>query len=162
MTASDDYSGNGSGSVTVQIEPGQSGRSIGDTLEKDGVVKTAGAFADAAAASPDAAGNPARHLHAAPQDERRGRAVLLLDPSSRVTDRVTVREGLRVTAVIALLQADRPAAQAPTRAALKDPPSIGLPALATGKAEGLLFPATYTFEPDTSATNSFRRWSRRR
>src|SRR4051794_33113340 len=48
VTASDDYTGGGSGEVTVQIDPGQSGRSIGNTLEQAGVVKTAGAFADAA------------------------------------------------------------------------------------------------------------------
>src|SRR3954453_4680000 len=52
ITASDDYKGNGTGTVTVQIAPGQSGRSIGATLEKDGVVKTAGAFAALAAPSP--------------------------------------------------------------------------------------------------------------
>src|SRR5882757_10887328 len=40
MTAGDDYKGSGSGSVSVEIKPGQSGRSIGTTLEKDGVVKS--------------------------------------------------------------------------------------------------------------------------
>lgn len=151
VTATDDYSGDGSGSVTVQIEPGQSGRSIGATLEKDGVVKTAGAFADAAAASPDAAGiQPGTYeLHA--KMSAAAALSMLLDPSSRVTDRVTVREGLRATAVIALLAKQTGEPLQDYQAALKDPTSIGLPTWAHGKAEGLLFPATYTFEPKTPA-----------
>ena len=56
VTAGDDYKGSGSGSVTIEIEAGQSGRSIGETLQQDGVVKTAGAFASAASADPAAAG----------------------------------------------------------------------------------------------------------
>ena len=152
VTASDDYSGNGSGSVTVQIQPGQSGRSIGATLEQDGVVKTAGAFADAASASPDAAGiQPGTYvLHK--KMSAAAALAMLLDPSSRVTDKVTVREGLRVTAVIALLAKQTGAPLKDYEAALSDPQSIGLPAWAHGKAEGLLFPATYQFEPKTSAT----------
>ena len=87
---------------------------------------------------------------------------LLLDPSSRVTDKVTVREGLRVTAVIALLAKQTGAPLKDYQAALSDPQSIGLPAWAHGKAEGLLFPATYSFEPKTSAAKQLSTWSRRR
>ena len=151
MTASNNYSGNGTGSVTVQIEPGQSGRSIGTTLEKDGVVKTASAFADAAAASPDAAGiQPGTYvLHS--KMSAAAALTMLLDPSSRITDRVTVREGLRANAVIALLAKQTGQPLSAYQAALKDPQSIGLPVWAHGKAEGLLWPATYSFEPKTSA-----------
>jgi UPF0755 protein len=37
------------------------------------------------------------------------------------------------------------------QAALKNPTALGLPAWAHGKAEGLLWPATYEFEPKTTA-----------
>ena len=103
MFASKDYKGAGTGTVRVTILAGQSGRSIGQTLASDGVVKTAGAFADAASANPDAAGiQPGTyqlHLHMSAASA----LGMLLDPSARLTDRITVREGLRATAVIALL-----------------------------------------------------------
>jgi UPF0755 protein len=151
FTASDDYSGAGSGTVTVQIQSGQSGRSIGGTLEAAGVVKSAGAFAAAAAASPDGASiQPGTyHLHAKMSAE--AALALLLDPSSRVTNRVTVREGLRANAVIALLAKQTGQPLADYEAALKNPQAIGLPAWAHGKPEGLLWPATYNFEPKTTA-----------
>jgi UPF0755 protein len=157
ITASDDYKGNGTGSVTVQIAPGQSGRSIGNTLEKDGVVKTAGAFADAAAASPDAAGiQPGTYtLHK--QMSASAALSLLLDPSSRVTDKITVREGLRVSGVIALLAKQTGQPLSAYQKALNNPASIGLPTWAHGKAEGLLWPATYDFEPKTTATQQLSR-----
>jgi UPF0755 protein len=151
FTASDDYSGAGSGTVTVQIQSGQSGHSIGGTLEAAGVVKSAGAFANAAAASPDGASiQPGTyHLHA--KMSAASALALLLDPSSRVTNRVTVREGLRANAVIALLAKQTGQPLADYQAALKKPQTIGLPDWAHGKPEGLLWPATYNFEPKTTA-----------
>jgi UPF0755 protein len=40
--------------------------------------------------------------------------------------------------------------------ALKDPKKLGLPAYANGSAEGFLFPATYSFDPGTSAASMLR------
>jgi UPF0755 protein len=153
FTATDDYSGSGTGTVTNTIQPGQSGRSIGGTLEAAGVIKSASAFASVAAASPDAASiQPGTYrMHAKMSAE--AALSLLLDPSSRITNRVTVREGLRVTAVIALLAKETGQPLASYQAALKDPQAIGLPAWADGKPEGLLWPATYSFPPKTSAVD---------
>jgi UPF0755 protein len=151
LTAGDDYKGSGSGSVTVQIEPGQSGRSIGATLEKDGVVKSAGAFASAASANPDAAGiQPGTYTMHLKMSAASALA-LLLDPSSRVTERIVVREGLRATATIALLAKDTGEPLSAYQAALKDPTALGVPSWAHGKVEGLLWPATYSFQPKTTA-----------
>jgi UPF0755 protein len=151
LTAGDDYSGQGSGTVTVHIEPGQSGRSIGTTLEQAGVVKSAKAFEAAAAASPDAAGiQPGTYTMHAKMSSANALA-LLLDPTSRITQRVTVREGLRATAVIALLAKQTGQPLSTYQAALKNPRGLGLPSWAHGKAEGLLWPATYSFEPKTTA-----------
>ncbi len=112
VTASKDYKGSGTGTVKVQIQPGQSGRSIGQTLEQDGVVKTAGAFASAVSGNPDAAEHPARHLPAALQDERleRARAAARpVVPDHRAGDgpRGSARERHHRLAG----QADRPAAE---------------------------------------------------
>jgi UPF0755 protein len=151
FNASDDYSGSGSGTVTVKISPGQSGRSIGGTLEAAGVVKSAGAFADAAAASPDGASIQPGTYHLHSKMSASAALALLLDPSSRITNRVTVREGLRANAVVALLAKQTGQPLAAYQAALKKPSAIGLPAWAHGKPEGLLWPATYDFEPKTTA-----------
>jgi UPF0755 protein len=151
MTAGDDYSGQGTGTVSVRVLPGQSGRSIGATLEQAGVVKSAKAFASAAAASPDAAGIQPGTYQLRSKMSAANALALLLDPSSRVTEKVTVREGLRATAVIALLAKQTGQRLSAYQAALKNPKALGLPSWAHGKAEGLLWPATYTFEPKTTA-----------
>src|SRR6185436_18316852 len=52
MFAAPDYTGEGTGSVVVEITQGQSSQSIADTLEKKGVVKSARAFERAARDDP--------------------------------------------------------------------------------------------------------------
>jgi UPF0755 protein len=151
LTASDDYKGSGSGSVSVEIQAGQSGRSIGDTLEKDGVVKSASAFASAASSNPAAAGiQPGTYTMRLKMSSASALA-LLLDTTARVTDRVVVREGLRATATIALLAKETGQPLSAYQAALKNPTALGVPSWAHGKVEGLLWPATYSFAPKTTA-----------
>src|SRR6476469_6532776 len=55
LTEAKDYSGPGTGKVEVTIAEGASGRAIGRVLADADVVKTAGAFVDAAASDPRAA-----------------------------------------------------------------------------------------------------------
>ena len=151
VTAGDDYTGSGTGSVSIEIQPGQSGRSIGQTLQQDGVVKSAGAFASAASGDPAAAGiQPGTYTLRAKMSAASALA-LLLDPSSRVTDRIVVREGLRASATIALLAKDTGQPLSAYQAALKNPAALGVPAWAHGNVEGLLWPATYSFQPKTTA-----------
>src|SRR5450759_3567288 len=52
LTASNDYVGSGSGAVSIAVHDGDASRTIGATLAQAGVVKTAGAFEDAAANNP--------------------------------------------------------------------------------------------------------------
>lgn len=153
FNATDDYSGSGTGTVMVTVQPGQSGRSIGGTLEAAGVVKSASAFASAVAASPDGGSIQPGSYRMHKKMSAEAALALMLDPSSRIIDKVTVREGLRANAVIALLAKQTGQPLADYQAALKDPASIGLPAWAHGKPEGLLWPATYTFAPKTSAVD---------
>ena len=55
LTASNDFSGPGAGEVQVTVKDGDSGRAIGVTLQKAGVVKTSKAFMEAATADSRAA-----------------------------------------------------------------------------------------------------------
>ncbi|MEO8748846.1 MAG: hypothetical protein ABI384_00475, partial [Allobranchiibius sp.] len=49
--AGGDYQGPGTGTVTIVIQPGDSGAAIGQTLQQAGVVKSASTFTDLAAGS---------------------------------------------------------------------------------------------------------------
>lgn len=153
ITYTPDYTGAGSGSVLVHIETGASTRSIAQTLQKDGVVKSAKAFDKAAADNPDSMNiQPGyyrmnRHMAAALALDR------LLDPSARVLTRVTVPEGMRAVKVLALLAQKTRIPLAKFQAAARHPKALGLPASAHGRLEGYLFPATYDIPPKSTATS---------
>ena len=115
------------------------------------MVKSADAFASAASGDPAAAGiQPGTYTLRAKMSAASALA-LLLDPTSRVTDRVVVREGLRASATIALLAKETGQPLSAYQAALKHPAALGVPAWAHGNVEGLLWPATYSFQPKTTA-----------
>lgn len=152
LTASKDYAGAGAGVVEVTIADGASGRTIGRVLAEAGVVKSADAFLDAAAANPKSASiQPGRY---ALRKQMSGAAAvdLLLEPDARTAERVTVREGLRAKEIIVLLASSTGQSATSYAAALKDPQALGLPASAKGNVEGWLFPASYEFAAGSTAT----------
>ncbi len=151
MTASNDYTGEGSGAVSVVVHKGDAGRTIGATLEKAGVVKAAKAFTSAAADNPNAGSiQPGTYALRARMSASSALA-MLLDPANRTVPRVTVREGMWTSEVIKLLSGATGRPLSDYTAALKDPAALGLPVGAKGNAEGYLFPSTYEFEKDSTA-----------
>ncbi len=156
MTASNDYTGQGSGAVSVIVQGGDTGRSIGATLEKAGVVRTAKAFADAAAANPRGGsiqpGDYALRLRMSAASA----LAMLLDPANRTIPRVTIREGLWTSEIIRALAAATGRPLADYQVALKDPATLGLPPEARGDAQGYLFPATYEFGKNTTAAEQLQ------
>ncbi len=144
-----DFSGPGTGSVLVQIKPGQFADQIGLTLASDGVVASARAFSNAAKANPR--GNALepgyyrvhRHMKASLA------LALLLNPASRQQTKITIPEGFRVAQIIALLGKETGNLKGYEQA-IAHPADLGLPAFAGGKPEGYLFPATYEVQPNTS------------
>lgn len=146
-----DFSGPGTGSVLVQINPGQSATAVGDRLAALGVVASARAFSNAAKASPK--GNALepgtyrvhKHMQASLA------LALLLKPSSRVQVKVTIPEGFRLSEIIARLGQATGNLKG-YQQAIANPADLGLPAFAHGKPEGYLFPATYDIQPGTSPT----------
>ncbi|MEO6144719.1 MAG: endolytic transglycosylase MltG [Dermatophilaceae bacterium] len=156
LTASNDYTGEGSGAVSVVVHKGDAGRTIGAALEEAGVVKTAKAFANAASDNPQAGSiQPGTYALRAKMSASSALA-MLLDPANRTVPRVTVREGVWTSEVIKLLSAATGRPLADYAAALKDPTALGLPAGAKGNAEGYLFPSTYEFEKDSTAAEQLR------
>ena len=156
LTASNDYTGAGLGNVSVVVHDGDATRTIGAALEKAGVVKSAKAFADAAAKDPRSLSiRPGTYtLHA--KMSAVPALAMLLDPANRTVPRVTIREGRWTSEVIRELSKGTGRPLADYQVALKDPTALGLPASAKGSPEGYLFPATYEFEANTTAGEQMR------
>jgi UPF0755 protein len=156
-----DYTGDGTGSVTVVVNDGDSASTIGATLARAGVVRSSSAFTTAAAANPQsrdiAPGTYKLHSHM----QASLAVALMLKPSSRVDYPVTIPEGFTAAAIVAkiasiTLHTPTPISAASLRAALAKPASLGLPSYANGHVEGFLFPATYDIEPGETATEVLR------
>ena len=158
-----DYSGRGTGSVQVQVHPGDSITAIGQTLEDNEVVRSVDAFVEAADAS-DKASTIGPGVYRLRKHMKASLALaLLLDPNSLVQARVVVPEGLRMRDIFARIDAasdDITLAQ--LQQAAKDPAALGVPAWGAGHSlEGFLFPATYNFPPGTTATQALTAMVRR-
>ena len=146
-----DYSGDGTGSVVVQVPSGASAVSFGPELVKLGVVASSRAFVLAAEHSSNPTGllpgfyGMHKHMQASLA------YALLLNPKNLVQVTVTIPEGLRLTQTMALLGAKSGIPASAYAKVLNDPASLGLPSYANGKAEGYLFPATYEVLPHETA-----------
>ena len=144
-----DFSGPGTtGTVVVQIKPGQFADQIGLTLASDGVVASARAFSNAAKASPQGNALEPGYYRVHKHMKASLALALLLKPSSREQTKVTVMEGARVAQIIALL-GQKTGNLKGYEQAIAHPAALGLPAFAHGKPEGYLFPATYAVQPNT-------------
>jgi len=151
FSASNDYSGSGSGAVSVVVHSGDASRTIGAALQKAGVVKTAKAFGDAAAGN-SRSGSIQPGTYALHRKMSAAAAVaMLLDPANRTVPTVTIREGLWTVETIRILAAATGRPLVDYQAALATPATLGLPVAARGSAEGYLFPSTYEFAADATA-----------
>jgi UPF0755 protein len=168
-----DYSGNGSGSVVVEIHPNDDASAIAKTLHDKGVVASERAFTEAAKDNSKSRSIQPGSYQLREHMSAKSALALLLDPKSRVRSDVVVTEGMTVLDVVKRLTArpcgDTAAAsatcgpgldRASVAKALKDVQGLGLPTdyLAGGKTppsvEGFLFPATYYFPAKTTAVEA--------
>jgi UPF0755 protein len=154
--ATPDYTGQGEGTVTIEVKEGDSSSDIAVTLVKAGVVKSEKAFNDAARGDSRALSiQPGfytlrRHMSGA------SAFALLLDPSSRA-GHVTVPEGKTVDETLTLLSEKLGTPVDGLKAALRDSSALGLPRYAGGRAEGFLFPTTYDLPEDAKPVDILRR-----
>lgn len=151
-----DYSGDGTGSVEVQVVSGETPTGLAPELVKLGVVASTRAFVLAAehSANPDGL-RPGfygmrKHMQASLA------YALLLDPKNLVQVTVTIPEGWRLSQTAAWLGKKSGIPASEYAKALKDPASLGLPAYANGRPEGYLFPATYQVQPHETALGVLR------
>ncbi len=152
-----DYPGPGTGQVDVIVDAGDSGRTIAESLESAGVVKTTSAFIDAVNAEPQAAAGIQPGSYTLKRQMSAPDALAILaDPANRSIPRVTIPEGLWASEVYARLSKGTDTPLAAYTKAAKKPGSLGLPPAARGRVEGYLFPATYEFPLKTTATQQLR------
>jgi UPF0755 protein len=151
-----DYTGDGTGSVVVQIKDGDTATDIGKTLKQADVVKSIEAFTKAAAADTDSRKLSPGYYTVHKQMSASSALSLLLDPSSQLHNRVTIPEGFTVDQALPRVAkaADVPLAQ--LQAIAKQPTTLKLPAACQGHLEGCFFPATYDFQPHTTAAQALQ------
>lgn len=150
------FTGPGTGSAVVVVNEGDTLREVAVTLADAGVVQSADAFVNAAALDPRSA-----TISAGAYTLRFGMAAtaaleLMLDPSSRAA-RLVLPEGLRLTEALDRIATATGLPRAAFDEALAAPANLGLPAWAKGRAEGLLYPATYDLLPGETPTQILTR-----
>lgn len=147
---SDDYEGTGHGETTVAIVPGEIGSDVADALEEAGVVKTSEVFYELLLEQ-DPAVEFLPGLYTV-KNEMSAQSALdaLQDPANRVEFRATIPEGRTVAQTLEIVSAGAQIPLEDLQKAAEDPQSFGLPK-SVKSLEGWLYPATYEYEPDTTA-----------
>jgi len=148
-----DYSGSGSGQVLVEVQKGDSSTEIGQALKAKGVVKSVGAFVDAALADERSRGIQVGFYQLKKEMKASLALDVLVEPKNLIETTVTIPEGFRLKQIVERIVAKTDFTKKQVNAALGKPRTLGLPAEAEGSYEGYLFPATYTILPGTTATS---------
>lgn len=148
----EDYTGQGTGKVTVEIPEGAGGQQIANILKKAGVVKSAEAFYQLAIEDSRFQSVQAGFFSLRKEMSAENALVALIDKGNRVEGKVTIPEGARVGQIVELIAANSEIPEKDLLAALDKPEKLGLPDVANLNPEGYLFPATYEVPPGTTAS----------
>ena len=152
----DDYSGQGKGKVVIEVPEGANGHQIADILASKDVVKSSEAYYQVSLNDPRAQSIQPGFYELRKQMSAKAALAALIDKKNRVEGRVAVPEGARVDQIVTLIAQGSEIPAKEVTDALKKPGGLGLPKVAENNPEGYLFPATYTVEPGTSATQLLR------
>ncbi|GAA2712382.1 MULTISPECIES: endolytic transglycosylase MltG [Streptomyces] len=153
--AAPDYDGEGSGQVQVEIPKGASLTQMGQVLEKAGVVKSVGAFTEAAAKASIQPGTYSLHK------EMSGKAAVAMMTNS--ANFLVIAEGLRAGEVYATIDKKLGIPAGTTKnVARSQAKNLGLPEWAGGESsikdplEGFLFPSQYSAGKGTKPEDVLR------
>ncbi|MEP6464299.1 MAG: endolytic transglycosylase MltG [Frankiaceae bacterium] len=161
MLTPGDYTGQGTGAVTIRVRTGDAATDMAATLADQHVVKSAEAFRRAASKDERSAKIQPGFYRLRSEMSASAALALLLTPSSRVSTRVVIPEGMTLDSALLTMARNAHLRLADLKAAVRKPTSIGLPAVCRGRVEGCLFPATYDFSPGTSAVDALRQMTGR-
>lgn len=148
-----DFTGQGAGSVVVEIPSGASGQQIANILKDAGVVKSAEAFYQLSLNDSRFQAVQAGFFKLRKEMSADWALRELTDRGNRVEGKVTIPEGARVTSIIKIIDKSTDIKAKAVEAALDKPESLGLPEEANGNPEGFLYPATYEVPPGATATS---------
>ncbi|MDQ1662651.1 MAG: hypothetical protein QOJ68_2631 [Blastococcus sp.] len=154
--AAQDFLGQGTGSVQIRVQEGDTLSDIARAMVTANVIASEPPFVKAANAHADATNVQPGVYTLHKQMSGEAALALLLNTKESLLSRLTLPEGLTATATLAKIAASTNTPIAALRAAAADPVAIGLPAYAHGKIEGFLFPSTYDFDPGTPAVEMLR------
>ncbi|WP_433078212.1 endolytic transglycosylase MltG [Dactylosporangium sp. CA-052675] len=155
-----DYNGGGTGEVTVEVVQGQLAADIANTLVEKDVVKSAKAFIEAAKNDERSRKLQAGFYSLRKQMKASAALSLMLDPRSRVVNKVTLPEGLTWQDTFKKLSDVTKIPYADFENAAKDPKALGVGDVWYTRQdkkerdpgiEGFLFPATYDLPPNVDA-----------
>jgi UPF0755 protein len=140
------FTGPGTGEVTVKVTTGETPTELAPKLVSLGVVASTGAFIEAVEARPNLVLEPGtfRLKHQMKASEA---WAALTSASTRVQTSVLIPEGLRLSQIEAILADKTKFPLSAWQSAAKKVSALGLPSYANGNPEGYLFPATYEVQP---------------
>ena len=147
----EDYTGQGTGSVVVEIPEGANGQQIANVLAKADVVKSAEAFYQLSLHDSRFQAVQAGFFNLRKHMSADWAMRELTDTGNRVQGKVTIPEGSRVGQIVKTIAKNSDIKEADLVAALDKPEGLGLPKVANLNPEGYLFPATYEVPPGMTA-----------
>lgn len=156
LSGPDDYTGQGSGSVTVEIPSGAGGQQIANILADAGVVKSAEAFYQLALKDSRFQAVQAGYFTLPKKASAEAALVALINKANRAEGKVTIPEGARVGQIVKTIAANSSISEKSLLAVLDKPETLGLPQVANLNPEGYLYPATYEVPPGTTAEELLR------
>ena len=151
-----DYTTTGNGvEAVVVIQSGDIGGDVAQELLKKKVTMTFDAVYNYLLAHPEVSFQPGNYKL---QEKMSAESAIaaLQDPTNKVINRVTIPEGTAAVDVYALLSSALDIPVDDFKAAAKDNVAYGVPKEAHS-IEGFLFPATYDFDPGTTAAQALQK-----
>ena len=147
----EDYSKTSGDTVEFTISEGEIGETVATNLAKAGIVKSFDSFYKLLLKTqPAPVLIPGVYSLKANMTAKDALAALL-EPANRLVNQVAMPEGMILPKVLALLASKTKIPLADFEAAVRNPQALGLPKEAIN-VEGYLFPATYNFSPNMTAT----------
>ena len=146
----DDYAGPGTGTVSFEVNEGDSAAAICRNLKNDTVVASVDACIEAARANPESTAIQVGFYEVKKEMASADAIAVLVDPANLVKNTVTIPEGLRVEDTVDVLAENTDFSKGEYEKALENTKALGLPAYANGNPEGYLFPSTYEIGPEST------------
>lgn len=152
-----DYSGQGTGTIRVEVLEGDSTTDIGARLARADVVASVDAFTEAAAGEPRSLSIQPGLYELREQMAARAALAALVEGEAMIDTSVTVPEGFTVGETIEQLAEGSDLSREELERATRFPQRLGLPGWANGDLEGYLYPSSYRVDSRTTATDALAR-----